>query len=189
MMATPIKFGKGIRILNQNLFEVLISFIISANNNIKRIKMILNNIRKSLGKEVCQGVYSFPSFDALKLQNEEFFKNMGAGYRAKYLAKVLSQITPQMLENWRDLSSAELRKSLVSLTGVGPKVADCIMLFGYHNGDSFPVDTWIEQMYNHHFSPLSNREAIRKKLVEMFGELSGFAQQYLFFFTRENLKK
>ena len=189
MMTKPIEFGQGIRILNQNLFEVLISFIISANNNIKRIKVILNNIRKALGEEICEGVFSFPSCEELKKQDEDFFKAMGAGYRAKYLVKVLSQITPQGLEEVKNLSSAKLRNYLISLAGVGPKVADCVMLFGYHNGDSFPVDTWIEQMYNQHFSPLSNREQIRNNLVEMFGDLSGFAQQYLFYYTRENSKK
>lgn len=189
IMHKSIAFGGGIRILNQDLFEVLISFIISANNNIKRINVILNNIRKALGKEIAPGVFSFPSYELLKAQNEEFFIAMGAGYRAKYLVKVMQQVTPQTLQKWRVLDGATLRKNLISLAGVGPKVADCVMLFGYHNGDSFPVDTWIEQMYNSAFGEEHNREMIRRKLVEMFGALSGYAQQYLFYFTREMKNK
>lgn len=177
MMKEPIKFGSGIRILKQDLFEMLISFIISSNNNIKRIQLILNNIRSRLGG-------TFPSHQLLLKQTEQFFTECGAGYRAKYLFKVLRQVTPAELESWRSLDSAALRSKLVALSGVGPKVADCVMLFGYGRGDVFPVDTWIEQMYNLHFPPLQNRIAIRDNLVAMFGPLSGYAQQYLFYYQR-----
>lgn len=184
ILRKPIEFGYGIRILKQDLFEVVISFIISANNNIKRIQLILGRMREKLGKEVEKGIYSFPSYETLKNQSEEWFKQIGAGYRAPYLYKVLRQITPEILENWRELDSQSLRKQLLSLYGVGPKVADCILLFGYGRGDVFPVDTWIYQMYNFYYSPLENREQIRKELVDQFGQLSGYAQQYLFYFQR-----
>ena len=114
---------------------------------------------------------------------------MGAGYRAQYLVKVLKQITPKKLLEYQNLDSISLRKALLSLYGVGPKVADCIMLFGYHRGDVFPVDTWIEQMYCHYYEKLDNREQIRNNLLKQFGDLSGYAQQYLFYFSRTNLKK
>ena len=184
IMKKPIEFGSGIRILNQNLFETLISFIISANNNIKRIKVILNRLREALGEKIAENVYSFPSFQILKEQNEEFFVKCGAGYRAKYLVKVLTQITPEILEEWKSLDTMTLRNILISLAGVGPKVADCVLLFAYHKGESFPVDTWIAQMYNQYFGKCDNREFMRKDLVERFGTLSGYAQQYLFYYTR-----
>ncbi len=92
-------------------------------------------------------------------------------------------------ENWRSLSTDNLRKNLLSLYGVGPKVADCILLFGYGRGDVFPVDTWIHQMFNTFYPPLENREQIRNKLVNQFGELSGYAQQYLFYYQRSNKVK
>lgn len=177
MMKEPINFGSGIRILKQDLFEMLISFIISSNNNIKRIQLILNNIRSRLGG-------AFPSHEVLLKQTEQFFTDCGAGYRAKYLFKVLRQVTPTDLESWRTLDSMSLRAKLIALSGVGPKVADCVMLFGYGRGDVFPVDTWIEKMYNNHFPPLQNRIAIRDNLVSMFGALSGYAQQYLFYYQR-----
>ena len=189
IMKKPIEFGGGIRILNQDLFETLISFVISANNNIKRIKMILNRIRQALGERTTDDVWSFPSYEKLKAQTEDFFAGCGAGYRAKYLVKVLSQITPQVLQKWKGLDSASLRNKLISLAGIGPKVADCILLFGYHRGDSFPIDTWMAQMYNQYFDKTDNREFMRKDLVDKFGALSGYAQQYLFYYTRELGKK
>ncbi len=186
ILEKPIKFGYGIRILNQDLFETMISFIISANNNIKRIKLILNNIRKNLGEKVEDEIYSFPSFEKLLNCDEQFFKEMGAGYRASYLYKVLRQITPEKLEDLKKLPLDDLRSELISLSGIGPKVADCLLLFGYHKGRVFPVDTWIAQMYNFYYSPLINREQIRKNLVDQFGDLSGFAQQYLFYYQRSS---
>lgn len=184
IMKRPLEFGYGIRILKQDLFEVLISFIISANNNIKRITLILNNLRANLGENTGDNVYSFPSYEKLKECDEEYFKKMGAGYRAGYLVKVLGQINPKMLEEFRLLPTKELRNKLIELAGVGPKVADCVLLFGYSKGDVFPVDTWIEKMYNSYFPRLENREKIRENLVDMFGNLSGQAQQYLFYFQR-----
>ena len=109
---------------------------------------------------------------------------MGAGYRASYLVKVLKQINPDFLEQQRFLSSQELRKFLLSLCGVGPKVADCVLLFGYKKGDVFPVDTWINKMYNQFYDIQSNREIIRNNLVSQFKEMSGYAQQYLFYYER-----
>lgn len=189
ILKNPINFGYGIRILNQDLFETMISFIISANNNIKRIKLILNNIRKSLGEQVEGDIYSFPSYEKLLDCDEKFFKEMGAGYRASYLYKVLRQITPQKLEELKNKNLEQLRGELISLSGIGPKVADCLLLFGYHKGRVFPVDTWIAQMYNKYYQPLSNREQIRNNLIEQFGDLSGYAQQYLFYYQRSaNLK-
>lgn len=186
IMSKPIKFGYGIRILNQNLFETLISFIISANNNIKRIKSILLKLREALGEKTSNG-YAFPSREKMLEKDEAFYKNLGVGYRASYIVKVLRQVDEKILEEWRGLDTGDLRNHLIALAGVGPKVADCVLLFGYHKGDVFPVDTWIEQMYNENFSPLKNRNEIRDNLTKMFGGLSGYAQQYLFYYQRSFL--
>ena len=178
ILKAPIDFGYGIRILKQDLFETLISFIISANNNIKRIQLILGRLRDRLGGG------AFPSYEKLKAQSVEFFTEVGAGYRAQYLYNVLRQVTPQQLRDWQTLDTENLRKNLLSLYGVGPKVADCILLFGYGRGDVFPVDTWIYQMYNTFYPKLDNREQSRNNLVAEFGQLSGYAQQYLFYYQR-----
>ena len=185
ILKEPINFGGGIRILKQNLFEMLISFIISSNNNIKRIQLILSRLRENLGEKIDKG-YAFPTYDKLLTANQDFFVKIGAGYRATYLFKVLRQVNPEQLENWRDLPTEQLRKKLLSLIGVGPKVADCILLFGYGRGDVFPVDTWIFQMYNTYYPRLENREKIRENLVHEFKDLSGYAQQYLFYYQRSN---
>lgn len=183
ILQKPIKFGYGIRILKQNLFETLISFIVSANNNIKRIQKILFSLREKFGKKTL-GYYAFPSRTELLKATEEDFAALGAGYRARYLFDVLRQVDEKTLESWQSLKTEQLRKKLTALAGVGPKVADCILLFGYGRKDVFPVDTWMHQMYEKHYEKCENREKIRQNLTAEFGELSGFAQQYLFFFTR-----
>lgn len=184
ILQKPIAFGGGIRILKQDLFETLISFIISANNNIKRIQLILNRLREKYGKGEGD-FYSFPTRDELLLATVKDFEQLGAGYRAKYLFNVLRQVDEKTLQEWNCLPTKELRKKLVSLFGVGPKVADCILLFGYGKQDVFPVDTWIEQMYHKFYgNEIQNREKIREILTKQFGEYSGYAQQYLFYYMR-----
>ncbi len=183
ILTKPIEYGHGIRIVKQDLFETVISFIVSANNNIKRIQMILDRLRQKLGQNMGD-YYAFPTREALLSVNEEFFANIGAGYRAKYLYETVRLINEKTLKEWDMLSTPDLRKKLIGLSGVGPKVADCILLFGYGRGDVFPVDTWMAQMYNKFYEQQENREAIRYNLTKQFGQLSGFAQQYLFFFMR-----
>ncbi len=190
ILVEPIKFGHGIRILKQDLFETLISFIVSANNNIKRIQMILGRMRERLGDDMGE-FHAFPTREQLLSVDEKFFADIGAGYRDKYLFKVLRQVDENTLWQWQTLSTNELRNKLISLAGVGPKVADCVLLFGYGRGDVFPVDTWIEKMYYKFYchAPKSEkntltREQIRKNLTAEFGNFSGYAQQYLFYFMR-----
>ena len=202
IMKAPVKFGHGIRILKQDLFETLISFIISANNNIKRIQLILGRLREKYGAKMGD-FFAFPTREQLLTATEGDFAALGAGYRAKYLFQVLRQIDEKTLAEWQNLATGELRAKLVSLAGVGPKVADCILLFGYGRGDVFPVDTWIEKMfwkfYGDEFEQnvqknakngaflqenVLSREKIRHFLTDKFGLLSGFAQQYLFFYMR-----
>lgn len=179
-------FGSGIRILNQNTAEMIFSFIISANNNIKRIQLIIGRICDAIGKDM-GGYRAFPTIDDMAAQSQLFFKEAGAGYRASYLAE-----TAKALRDGFDLSAlcsadtASARKQLMSLKGVGPKVADCILLFGLRKCDSFPVDTWIEKVYHQYFETgLKNREEIARYLVGLFGEDAGMIQQYLFYFQRE----
>ena len=184
ILKKPIEFGSGIRILRNNKFEMLISFIISANNNIKRIQKIINSIKLACGTNM-GGYIAFPTRDQMQNLSIEDFKKFGAGYRANYLYKVLRQVDEKTLESWDNLDTTSLKTKLIELSGVGPKVADCILLFGYNRQDVFPVDTWIEQMYNEYIdSNLHNRVQIRNNLVEMFDNLSGYAQQYLFYYQR-----
>ena len=186
-MEKALTFGSGIRILKQDHFETIISFIVSANNNIKRIKKILFAIREKFGTKK-EDYYAFPTLSQLKTATVEDFKNLGAGYRAKYLYEVCRQLENEDLNEWLKFSTEELNKKLLSLMGVGQKVADCIMLFGFSKQDVFPVDTWIEKVYCTYFNEEHDRKKIRQNLLETFGEKSGYAQQYLFYSMREKNK-
>lgn len=186
--AKAFRFGEGIRILNQDLQETIFSFIISANNNIKRIQLIIDRICNALGDDM-GGYRAFPSAERLARAGEAFFADLGAGYRAPYLAKTAKMLACGFdLQCLKTLPTVEARKKLMSLCGVGPKVADCILLFGLRKTDSFPVDTWIEKVYHEHFETgLKTREDIARHLVGLFGEDAGYVQQYLFYYQRENL--
>ena len=181
ILKEPLRFGSGIRILKNDVFEMVVSFIISANNNIKRIQKIIFSLRD----QVAHGK-AFPTQEQLcKLTVEDFYK-LGLGYRAPQLYKALRQFSEAELHEWQSLATPLLRKKLISISGIGPKVADCILLFGYGRKDVFPVDTWIYKMYNKFYSPLENREKIRQNFVNIFGDLSGYAQQYLFYYQRSS---
>lgn len=183
-MKKSIDFGYGIRILKQDFFETIISFIISSNNNIKRIQKILFNIRERFGKNMGD-YYSFPTPQMLKIATEQDFKEMGAGYRAKYLVKATEQLLNVDFLEVAKLDTMQLNKFLLSIMGVGQKVADCIMLFAFAKQNVFPVDTWIEKVYCTYFEQEHNRDIIHKKLIDTFGDMSGYAQQYLFYSQRE----
>lgn len=184
-MEEATEYGKGIRILKQDPFETIISFIISANNHIPRIKGIIERICSSLGEKK-DGYYAFPSAEILALQDAKFYSDIGAGYRAEYLAKTARDIVNGFpIDSINELDSESANKKLCSLMGVGPKVADCILLFGYARQDVFPVDTWIKKVYADIFSDeVKSPKEIRKALISTYGELSGYAQQYLFYNKR-----
>lgn len=184
----PLLFGYGIRILKQDIFETIISFIISANNNIKRIQGIVERISEGFGKNLGD-FYAFPTIDELSVADENFYKSIGAGYRSPYLVRVVKQLKTDEfnIENLKKLSTKDLKKKLMELSGVGPKVADCILLFGFSRGDVFPVDTWGQKIYEQDFGgDLKDRNKITDFFVDTFKNLSGYAQQYLFFYKREN---
>lgn len=200
LILNAINFGKGIRILNQNKIETLISFIFSQNNNIKRFTNSLELLRKQKGKEISyrkssvreineilreNKFFSFPTTQTLETLDKEFFASIGAGYRAEYLALAVGELNK--FERKENLSTVLLQKELLALKGVGVKVAECVMLFGFHKTDVFPVDTWINKVY---FNLIKKEEKINpikisQILSEKFGDLSGFVQQYLFYYKRE----
>ncbi len=178
---------KGLRILNQNREEMIYSFIISQNNNIPRIKGIIERICTSLGEKK-DGYYSFPSSSAIAKADVNFFKSAGAGYRDIYLAETSKRLAAEGISHLENLNADELKRELLKYKGIGPKVADCIALFGFGKTDSFPVDTWIEKVYREDFKgELKDRRKISEFLVNRFKEYSGYVQQYLFYGKRLNL--
>jgi len=184
-LAPIINSAYGIRILRQNAFEMIISFIISANNNIKRIQKIIENICVKFGSNL-NSFYAFPTREQLLKASVDDFKSCGAGYRAQYLYNVVRQLENFDYSYIQNNPSEKCLPKILSLQGVGPKVADCILLFGFNKSDVFPVDTWIKKVYNNYFATekSENVHEIRKNLVNIFKDLSGFSQQYLFYYKR-----
>jgi N-glycosylase/DNA lyase len=181
--------GKGIRLPNQDLLETAFSFIISQNNNIKRIKGIIEKFCLSLGDKISfmdSEYYAFPSIEKMANAPLSLYKEIGLGYRAPYILEFAKSLSSGLdLKRFKDLEEKELRKQLTSIYGIGPKVADCIILFGYKKTTSFPVDTWIEKVYRENFNgKLNSREKIAEYFTENFKENSGYVQQYLFHYKR-----
>ena len=189
ILSISANLGKGIRILNQNAEETLFSFIISQNNNIPRIKKSIEKLCQGLGeKHVFDGVeyYGFPTAEKMSQAPLGFYKEIGLGYRAEYVKKLAEKIVQgYSISQLKSLSTEQLKKSLIGLYGVGPKVADCVSLFGFHRSDSFPVDTWIDKVYKEHFNgTITDRNKISKWFTDLFKENSGYYQQYLFYYKR-----
>ena len=192
-----IKFGNGIRILNQDIFETIISFIISANNNIPRIKKIIENLSKNYGKEIeydGKTYYTFPTVESLSKATVADLRNLGLGFRDKRVYTTTRMILKnefdiEKIKNFKDTEM--IREELLKLDGVGPKVADCILLFAFNRYDVFPIDVWVRRVMNDLYiknpdeSKVSKVE-IKKLAEEKYGELAGLAQQYLFYWKREN---
>ncbi|MEG1710188.1 MAG: DNA glycosylase [Clostridia bacterium] len=188
MLLAAIDYGYGIRILRQNLNESIFSFIISANNNIKRIQLIIDRLCCEIGEKTLYG-YAFPTLEALACQNEAFYSKIGCGYRARYMTITANLIKNGALDGIENMNTAMACKQLKELYGVGQKVADCILLFGMHKGDVFPADVWIKRVYHAAFEQGDDDKNISAALVKRFGSFSGYAQQYLFYYGRENALK
>lgn len=196
-MKESIKYGKGIRILNQDLWEMIISFIISANNNIPRIKGIIERMSAKYGQEIKfrgTSYYTFPTIDELSQASVKDLKDLGLGFRDRYVYETTKKIKEGKinLENLKQESTNEVRKQLLTLTGVGPKVADCIMLFStLKRFDVFPVDVWVRRVMNDLYIHNEDETKVNKKQIQeiardKFGALEGIAQQYLFYWKRES---
>ncbi|MDR0886132.1 MAG: 8-oxoguanine DNA glycosylase [Clostridiales Family XIII bacterium] len=192
-METAIKSGSGIRILNQDKWETLISFIISQNNNIPRIKSCIENLCREfgeyLGKFNGRELYAFPGWDVLSEIDEDDLKPIKLGYRAKYIietAKRIAYDNGTTLSAGDKMNTADIEQYLRSLPGVGPKVAHCIMLFSMRQTHIFPIDVWMRRAMNQAFDiDEDDVLAMHRYAKEHFGANGGIAQQYLFFHFRE----
>ena len=196
-LKTSIEYGSGIRILNQDLWEAIISFIISANNNIPRIKGIIERLSKKYGNEIewnNKKYYTFPTAKQLEDVSVEDFRKLGLGFRDIRLYETThmilnNQINLDKLHKEKD--TLKVREQLLQLSGVGPKVADCILLFStLKRFDTFPIDVWVRRVMNELYiknedETKVNKKQIEKIAVDKFGNLAGLAQQYLFYWKRE----
>lgn len=192
-----IEFGEGIRILNQDLWECIISFIISANNNIPRIKKIIERISCKFGKKIVfegKDYYTFPTPEQLSNATVQDLRELGLGFRDVRVYNT----TKMILERQVDLhrlekldNSEKIREELLKLDGVGPKVADCIMLFStLKRLDVFPIDVWVRRVMNELYIKAEDETKVNKKEIskiaeEKYKNLAGLAQQYLFYWRKE----
>lgn len=193
VMKDATKFGDGIRILKQDLWETVISFIISASNNIPRIKGIIERLCQNFGDKIRymdNDYYTFPSIAKLSSLTLDELSVIRAGFRDKYIIDAAKKFGSGIIsdELFKDLSTSEAKKQLMQISGVGSKVSDCVLLFGLSRVDSFPVDVWIKRIMEYCY--FENKEQSKEKISEFaynkFGMFSGYAQQYLFFYAREN---
>ncbi len=184
VLSPMVDYGYGIRILKGDSEEMIYSYIISQNNNIKRIQKIIEKL--CLIGEAMENYHGFPITKVLAEKPAEYFSELGAGYRDKFLFEASRALLNLDLTELAKKSSDEIYETLIKIKGIGNKVASCILLFGFGRMEKFPVDTWIEQVYYNHFSSeKKSRPEIQKYFEDEFGEYSGIAQQYLFYYERD----
>lgn len=192
IMKKAIEFGYGIRLLRQDLWETLISFIISANNRIPMIMKVVASISKNFGREIFldeKAYYTFP--DAYSLADEcvETLQTCQGGFRCKYIIGTSEMVKSGAirLSDIYMVSTGEARNMLIKLPGVGPKVADCTLLYSGTKYDVFPTDVWVKRVMEElYFQRETSLKEIQEFARNYFGPLAGFAQQYLFYYAREN---
>ena len=181
VMENAVAAGRGIRILKQDLWETIVSFIISQNNNIPRIKGCIEKLSALAGERLedydGQAVYALPTVERLARLEADDLAPVRLGYRAPYLIKTARMVADKGLpENYEEVSA---------LCGVGPKVANCITLFGLHDLSSFPIDVWVRRVMNEMYGfEEKDVRGMAAFAAERFGELGGIAQQYLFYYIR-----
>ena len=197
-MKKSTEYGKGIRILNQDLWETIISFIISANNNIPRIKGIIERLSQKYGNEIKWNnnvYYTFPTANQLKDVTIEEFRNLGLGFRDVRLFETTKMILEKQIDLdklYNESNTQIVRDELLKLSGVGPKVADCILLFSdLKRFDVFPIDVWVRRVMNELYIKNKDENKVSKRQIEQlanekFGDIKGLAQQYLFYWRRES---
>ncbi len=193
IMAEAITFGEGIRILNQDEWEIIISFMISANNRIPMIKKVVENLSSNFGDFICnykgKDYYSFPSAEQLSIVPLEKIQECKAGFRSLRIKEAAERFLKEkdIVYNLKNTSYEEGLAYLKTYNGIGDKVANCILLFSMKQFNTFPVDVWVRRVMQALYVDKSTKDAeIRKFAENKFETLSGYAQQYLFFYAREN---
>ncbi len=191
-LSVAMDYGWGIKILNQEIFECLISFIISTQNTIPRIKKIVRKLSEMYGRKVEYDgkiYYAFPCLADLKDITAEDLSPLKAGYRASYIVDAVTKISngEVCIDKLSNMSYDDAKKELMKIKGVGPKVADCVLLFSCGKKEAFPIDVWVKRTIQ---SLYLDKDATQNEIAdfasEYFGTYAGVAQQYLFYYAREN---
>lgn len=172
---------EGYKIINQDSFEMCISYIISQNNNVKRISKSIEELSKRYGKEIefnDNKYYLFPKYEDLINVTQEEFKSLGVGFRDKYLVDFIQKY--KSLKDINTLSTEDALKELMKVKGIGLKVASCILLFGYKRLDVYPIDTWVKQCIKENYGIKDDQKTIEEFAKKTYKEYSGLAIQYLY---------
>ncbi len=189
-----VKNTTGLRHLKQDFFETIISYIISANNNIPRISKSVNEISRRYGKEIEfdeEKYYLFPRPEDLKNVSIDEYRECGVGFRDKYIYNTVKKINDKEidLDKMQWMETTELKKLLLTLMGIGPKVADCILLFSCSRQEVFPIDVWVERVMKKLY--FEDKDVSKKQILEYsdknFGKDAGIIQQHLFYNIREKM--
>jgi len=176
MINAACEFAPGIRVLRQEPWEAFITFIISQNNNIARIKGIVERLCTAFGEEIEEGIYSFPTAERLAKEPTESFAKLGCGYRADYISAASKEVYEQTLdlESLMTAPINEARERLLKVHGVGPKVADCVLLYGLGRVERCPADVWMKRVI----------AALGGEMPHCVTDYAGIAQQFLFHYAR-----
>lgn len=191
VLRDAVEFGSGIRILRQDEWEILISFIISANNRIPMIKKAIGMISKMWGKPMeynGKTFYTFPNPEELSRASVDELESCNTGFRAKYIKETAEMVRNRSIDLYglKDIGYVKAREELMKLPGVGPKVSDCILLFSMGYYEAFPVDVWVKRVMQYFYlAPDVSLKKIEDYAQDRFREKAGFAQQYLFYYARE----
>ena len=195
----------GLRILRQDPFQCLISFIVSANSNIQKIRVSLERISEKFGSKISydnREFFLFPEPERLARASIDEIKSCGAGYRAKFIKEAADMIASQKIDLRylkRYCSYQQAKESICNIPGVGNKVADCILLFSLNKLEAFPLDRWMIRILRKYYATEFQLETktiterqydiLHKKIVDHFGPYAGYAQQFLFKMERDNYQK
>lgn len=177
-----INDSKGFKIINSPSFEMIISYMISANNNVKNIQRSVNLLSLKYGKEVIfnnKKYYLFPTLDDMKKLNLNDYENLKLGFRSKYIYNLINNITNEDILRINELSTNDAILYLMSYKGIGLKIASCILLFGYKRLDVFPIDTWVKK-YMKDIYGISDIKKIKDFTKDKYGKYSGLVIQYMF---------
>lgn len=192
ILKKAVEFGGGIRLLRQDIWETLISFIISANNRIPMIMKVVASLSRAYGRELTldgESFYTFPGREILAGVCLNELEACGGGFRCKYISNTSKMVMEGVvdLERLKDMKTSDARSTLTLLPGVGNKVADCTLLFSGTKYDVFPTDVWVKRVMEElYFKREASFKEIQEFAAEYFGDLTGFAQQYLFYYARQN---
>lgn len=187
IMEKAVQYGHGIRILKQEFFETLISFIISQRSSIPKIKSSVEKMCRLWGDEIKfegKSYFTFPTPEKVASLTEDDIRGIGVGYRAPYILKAAKAVLDGEIdgESLEAVDTPSARSALLSLYGVGDKVCDCVLLFSLAKYDLFPADVWIKRVMQEEFDSADAKSAGE----DLFGGNSGFAQQYLFYWRKFN---